>query len=63
MTRKDYRLIASAIDEARDTILRVEPRPFELLDGVVYVLNYLETYLEHDNPRFDRNRFREACGF
>ncbi len=52
MTRKDYELIAKAINETDK-------------NGTVYLLGHLVEVLcvalAEDNPRFDAGRFREAC--
>lgn len=47
MTRKHYEAIAKAIRESTEPIALVE---------------LLMDIFEHDNPRFDRQRFLEACG-
>lgn len=52
MTRKDYVAIADIIDGARDQGLTLEEVAEKLADT-----------MEKDNPRFDRARFLEACGF
>lgn len=58
MTRKDYKLIADAVNEARLLSNYVLPeRAIEL------VAQTLATALAKDNPRFDMERFIEACGF
>ena len=55
MTRKDYEKIAREIwlvnlmtDSDKDTL--------------VYLVNGLTTVLLQDNPRFNEDKFREACG-
>ena len=59
MTKKDYELIASVIkgcvvyDNGKMT-------GKEMLVELSY---QLATFLKQDNPRFDRNKFIEACGF
>lgn len=55
MTRKDYKLIADAVNEAR--MLAEHP------DSVQLAAQTLATALAKDNPRFDMERFIEACGF
>jgi hypothetical protein len=47
MTRKDYVLIAKAIQESADK---------------VEIAHALAAILGADNPRFDRARFLAACG-
>ena len=52
MTRKDYVLIAEAIKRAGGP------------DANAYeVAHYIAFALRRDNPRFERARFMEACGF
>lgn len=57
MTRKDYKLIANAINEA--VLLSVTKQQNE---GVNLAAQTLATALAKDNPRFDMQRFIEACG-
>lgn len=54
MTRKDYALIAATIKE---TALFTENYPLELL------ARKMAEALKKDNPRFDTQRFMEACGW
>lgn len=51
MTRKDYQLLASHIDEA-------VARGCITAEGVGWIADALE----HDNWKFDRRRFFKACG-
>jgi hypothetical protein len=62
MTRKDYELIASALNLARLAIKDKEPAEFHdpMLDGVSYAADYLADALANV-PRFDRARFLKAC--
>lgn len=58
MTRKDYQLIAQAINA---------PFVSDSLDMSDYaererIANRLADSLKADNPRFDRARFLKACG-
>ena len=55
MTRKDYILIAKAIDEAtdRDNAWRMK--------GKKALLSAFSDMLQADNPLFDRGRFETAC--
>jgi len=56
MTRKDYQLIASAINGQRQGFGRGE---------TVAISSLAETLadaLAQDNPRFDRAKFLTACG-
>ena len=55
MTRKDYKLIAKALREAvlhhhLDT------------NTLSVAISWLAFTLKEDNPRFDRRKFRDACG-
>lgn len=58
MTRKDYELMAKIIRANADRCYESESI-FVIKD----VANDLATALKEDNPRFDRVRFVEACGF
>jgi len=63
MTRKDYKEIASAIKYALEIPTNDNDRnamkwAFRLmLDN-----GGLDDYMREDNPRYDGERFREACG-
>jgi len=46
MSRKHYRVLASALKESK--------APLDVINAVANVL-------KADNPRFDYGRFREAC--
>ena len=63
MTRKDYELIAAAVKECRSTqnqayygLWCADDRTLDTVAGV------LAEKLAADNPRFDRERFLQACG-
>lgn len=54
MTRKDYEAIAeilSAVEKERPT----------QVGAILAVMRGLADYFEKDNPRFNRDRFVEAC--
>ena len=68
MTRKDYVLIASAINDIREKI-RMHGRDVasrELwsgtLGGISDAARAIADALQADNPRFDRERFLKAAG-
>lgn len=54
MTKKDYELIASAFRYG-NTIPANE-------NQLYWIVDLLATKLLKDNPRFDRNKFLQACG-
>jgi hypothetical protein len=56
MTKKDYKLIATAIKTALDET-KDSPEYFQ-----AYLINTLVTALHRDNPKFDTYKFRQACG-
>ncbi len=59
MTKKDYQLIARAINEAR--ALRDEARNLESQTyAIELVIDRLAKYFAEENPRFDRVKFFEA---
>ena len=57
MTRKDYVLIAAALDAARRA-----SNDDDVQEGVTFAARHLCIDLAATNPRFDRERFLEACG-
>lgn len=59
MTKKDYELIANQFDLQLHFLKREYPEQVKTLVGFA---KHLATRLEIDNPRFDRNRFLQACG-
>jgi urease gamma subunit len=59
MTRKDYELIADAIS---GTIAEYARQGEDVADVMRELAENLATELETDNPRFDREKFRKACG-
>lgn len=50
MTKKDYLIIAKAIELSR-------------AKGIGYLVALLSEMLLLDNPKFDKNRFVKLCGF
>jgi len=58
MTRKDYELIAETF---RD-MLAVAVLWDDEAKGIGAIARVLATRLEEDNPRFDRDKFLNACG-
>lgn len=59
MTRKDYGLIALAVEAAMPDDPDAEPR---WSDAVEQVAHNLASALAQDNPRFNRDKFLQACG-
>jgi len=64
MTRKDFQLIADAVRQLRT----FEAHDAELSEDVAHAVRWssvadtLASALATTNPRFDRDRFLEACG-
>ena len=58
MTKKDYIVIELAIKEAMSLskITSAEKR------GVTLTIEFLSDYLKSDNPKFNAEKFAEACG-
>ena len=55
MTKKDYKLIAKAIRQARHDLNNEWPSIFdEIIDNLAFEL-------EADNSAFDADQFRKAC--
>lgn len=61
MTRKDYQLIAEAIRPYADSLYRNRLKDME--SAVETVAIRIARALEKENPRFDSDKFMEACGF
>ena len=55
MTRKDYEAIAEIFSAVE------KERPRQEVGAILAVMRGLADYFEKDNPRFDRDRFVEAC--
>jgi hypothetical protein len=58
MTKKDYCLIATAINRARWNVSQCNQTSTESIDTLVV---YLAAMLKQDNPRFDEDKFKKAC--
>ena len=61
MTRKDYELIARAMNESRMHALR-DDAPSGGAFWLGAAAREIAAALERTNPRFDRERFLKACG-
>lgn len=61
MTRKDYELIAKAMKEARMHAIR-EDAPSGGAFWLKAAAAEVALALAFENPRFDRERFLNACG-
>jgi hypothetical protein len=59
MTRKDYVLLAAAIERAG---LSGDFEKSEYQAAIEYVATELADALAAENPRFERDRFLKACG-
>jgi hypothetical protein len=57
MTRKDYELIARSLYVDRDFLEKEDKWVAD------YIIKGLCEQFEAMNPRFDRNKFLEACGY
>lgn len=57
MTKKDYKLIAESINAARQYI-RSENKDC----GLNFLVGYLGEELKNDNPNFQYDKFKLACG-
>lgn len=62
MTRKDFTLIADAIRNASEAAGDYAD-PAMARNGTYEAASYIAHALRRDNPRFERARFMEACGF
>ena len=63
MTRKDYQLIATAIQAAFQTLWLKSPLHSDahIESARRAVVGELSQVLKRDNPRFDASRFIDAC--
>lgn len=66
MTRRDYVFIAQAIKDARTAALHHVPlgegTESVFIHGINSAAYQLARNLSEDNPKFDRQRFLDACG-
>jgi hypothetical protein len=62
MTRKDYVLIAKAVQEAQIRAFTTDHDYAAFVAGVHAVVQETMRVLAEDNPRFNRERFAQACG-
>lgn len=64
MTRRDYELIAASVSRSRMVkgLIGRTPERNAALDAVSLVAIDLAATLANDNPRFDKERFFNACG-
>jgi hypothetical protein len=60
MSKRDYRLIAAALREERDTAVALH-EPLHAA-GIEVAARAIARDLGNDNPRFDGLRFLRACG-
>ena len=59
LSRKDYKAIAQILHDQGDAFVRGDDG-FHLLEILAHNLAW---YFEQDNPRFDREKFIEACRY
>ncbi len=59
MTKKNFEALARAIFQAKQESLRVPPPPWG--DTFRKVINNIADACKASNPRFNRERFIEAC--
>lgn len=62
MTKKDYQIIAQALSEALKEAEQENDGGLES-SGVKTAAFSVASYLAIDNPRFDWEKFLQACGF
>ena len=64
MTKKDYMKLAQALKDSKPTDMQLQADNSNIaLHEWHIVINHVSLVLEHDNPRFDRDRFLAACGY
>lgn len=62
MTKKDFELIAGALNSARVSNTLNNPNKALYLNGIDNAAHLLAQKLAATNERFDRERFLKACG-
>lgn len=62
MTKKDYELIAEAIKDAKSHLLYATTNAGETKRAVSHIADILAIRLEKENPRFNADKFYQACG-
>jgi hypothetical protein len=64
MTRKDYELIAGTIHRSRmaKSLIKQEKERNAAFSAISMVAIDMAATLANDNPRFDSDRFLDACG-
>lgn len=65
MTKKDYEKFATALRDARQGYADINTgvvKPSPEVDAVTVCAHRIARVLAEDNPRFDVERFLEACG-
>lgn len=64
MTKRDYEAIAAIIKERREAAGKAKSGPTRLTIRftAAAIARLLADYFASANPRFDRNKFLEACG-
>ena len=64
LSRQHYRALADVISAARENEWQMgaDGKNYKIVNITLEtVTSLLITYLQQDNPRFDRQKFREAC--
>lgn len=61
MTKKDYKLIAGAINYAIYTDTDKRKNNSEVNFRTDWIINQISYELKRDNPRFDEKKFYSAC--
>ena len=62
MTKKDYELIAEAINEGYELAIKDTDTMTPKSITAEYIVSTLCRNLERENPRFNRDKYWEACG-
>lgn len=62
MTKKDYELIAGALAGAMGADIDSDVIARDYRFGVKEAARRIARVLANDNPRFDQDRFNQACG-
>ena len=61
MTKKDYILLANAISQAKTSLLYATVNAGETKRSIETIIEILGNELKKDNPRFDYDKFSQAC--
>jgi len=64
MTQKDYIRLARVLKDSKQTLTGINPLINQAFESQwKFTINRIAYELQADNPRFNRDRFLNACGY